>query len=231
MTAAGSERRFAVLLAFLGCWLAVVSARAFFLAGPGRAEAVRRGEEAARYEGVIPPPRGRIVDCGNVPLAWTERYFDLVWIGAEGEVPDDAEWQSLSEILPGLRRFPAAGQAGEEPRLICRKLAVSELLKLEPLVKRDPRLKIVSRLERITVGSPAVRRKLGAVEEIDGLLRGVSGLELEYDALLRGRPGRFRVMLDRCRNWIERSWELLEEPLPGQDVKLSESVAMLEAEE
>ena len=221
------RRRLIVLFVFLGLWLLVVVARAFYLAGPGRAAAIRAGEKLARQEGMIPAPRGRIVDCNRVPLAWTERYFDLYWIGNEGDLPSEDEWRILAELLPAAR-LPE--RHGVEPlQLLYRQLAVSEVLKLEPVVKQSSRLKILSRLERITVNSPAIRHLLGKVEERDGVLCGISGLELEHDARLRGEPGRFEVLLDRYRHWMERSWKLLAEPLPGEDVQLNESVTELEA--
>lgn len=66
----------------------------------------------------------------------------------------------------------------------------------------------------------------------DGLeLRGVSGLEKEFDFLLRGTPGRYRVMLDRARNWVESSWKLETEPVPGHEVRLFRTVDELEREE
>ena len=220
------RRRLIVLFVFLGLWLLAVVARAFYLAGPGREAAIQAGEKIARQEGTIPAPRGRIVDCNRVPLAWTERYFDLYWIGNEGDLPNEDEWKILAELLPAAR-LPE--RHGVEPfQLIYRQLAVSEVLKLEPVVKQSSRLKILSRLERITVNSPAVRRLLGKVEERDGVLCGISGLELKYDARLRGAAGRFEVLLDRYRHWMERSWKLLAEPIPGEDVQLNESVTELE---
>ena len=125
--------------------------------------------------------------------------------------------EALEELMELLRGLPGVGRRS------------AERMALQFYSWDETRLKILSRLERITVNSPAVRHLLGKVEERDGVLCGISGLELEHDARLRGEPGRFEVLLDRYRHWMERSWKLLAEPLPGEDVQLNESVTELEA--
>ena len=49
---------------------------------------------------------------------------------------------------------------------------------------------------------------------------GVSGAEAAHDVLLRGRPGRYRVLLDRTGSWIPGTWRRLSELRPGYDVYL-----------
>ncbi len=221
------NRRLIILFGFFGVWLAVALSRSVHFAVEGVIKkALEIEAQFAVQEGALAPPRGRIVDCNNVPLAWTERYFDLYWIAGDGEEADPEEWNLLREILPEVQLPEIHG--AEARQLLRRRLAVSEVLKLETLVKNSGHLKIVSRLERIAVNSTALRRILGEVEECGGVLCGISGIEEKYDTRLRGKPGRFRVLLDRYHNWIERSWELVEEPIPGEDVKLAESIAELE---
>ena len=136
----------------------------------------------------------------------------------------------MREIVPELEEQPPEpGASGRT--LLRRNLSVDQLLKLEFLVKGNPSLRILPRLERITVSSPRIRSLIGSVTS-DGLeLRGVSGLEKEFDFLLRGTPGRYRVMLDRARNWVESSWKLETEPVPGHEVRLFRTVDELEREE
>ena len=86
----------------------------------------------------------------------------------------------------------------------------------------------MQRWERMTVSSLRIRRRLGTVMLLEGELVGQSGLELEFDSLLRGKAGEFRVLLDRYRNWIPESWELLRNPVPGRDIKLNVAAEELE---
>ena len=184
----------------------------------------------ATSRGIIPPVRGRIVDRDGVPLAWNEKYFDLYYIPAGSGRIAASRWEALREIVPELEEQPPEpGVSGRT--LLRRNLSVDQLLKLEFLVKGNPSLRILPRLERITVSSPRIRSLIGSVTS-DGLeLRGVSGLEKEFDFLLRGTPGRYRVMLDRARNWVESSWKLETEPVPGHEVRLFRTVDELEREE
>ena len=74
--------------------------------------------------------------------------------------------------------------------------------------------------ERIAVNIPEVREKIGATQLKNGELYGVSGWEKSYDTLLRGTPGKYEVMLDRRRRWIDSSWKLVTPAVPGKDVKV-----------
>lgn len=219
------SRRSAILFAVLALWALAALVRGFWLAGPASGHYIREGEKQARSYGRIPAPRGRILDSRGVPLAWSERYFDLFWQGRAGEVPGEEILIQLRAIVPDAAA-PSAESNGRE--LLRRGLSPDQIRQLESLVKSGNGFRIVPRWERITVSSRWIRRRVGAVELRGGELVGVSGLELEFDALLRGRAGEFRVLLDRYRNWIPESWELLRPPEPGRDIKLNFEAEMLE---
>lgn len=218
-----SGRRSAILFALLALWALIALARGFWLAGPASERYIREGEKLARSHGRIPAARGRILDCDGVPLAWSERYFDLCWQG--GLPPEEGVLAQLRAIVPEAA-VPAAGTGGGD--LLYRGLSPDRIRRLESLVKSGVGFRIVPRWERITVSSVQIRRRLGAVELRGGELVGVSGLELQFDSLLRGKAGEFRVLLDRYRNWIPESWELLCPPEPGRDIKLNVAAEMLE---
>lgn len=218
-------RRSAILFAVLALWALIALARGFQLAGPAAEHYIREGEKLARSRGWIPAPRGRILDCDGVPLAWSERYFDLCWEGTAGAPPDAEVLDRLRAVVPEAV-LPTAETGARE--LLFRGLSPDRIRRLESLVKSGAGFRIVQRWERITVSSVRIRRRLGAVELRDGEQVGISGLELEFDSLLRGKAGEFRVLLDRCRNWIPESWELLRPPVPGRDIKLNVGAEMLE---
>ena len=52
------------------------------------------------------------------------------------------------------------------------------------------------------------------------MMRGIDGWEREFDERLRGRPGIFRVMLDRSGNWVSGTLEVIRKPEHGEDVRL-----------
>ncbi len=212
--------RSAILLAFFGVWSLVAVVRAFYLAGPGRERFIEIGEKIAAYEGVLPAPRGRILDRGGVPLAWSERYFDLQQVSGVSSV----DRERLRAVLPQVEVPAFRG----EKTVLKRGLSPDEILALEPVVKGSGAFRIVSRSERLTVSSVGIRRLLGGVELRDGVQVGISGLEADYNAALTGHSGRFRVLLDRYRNWIGSSWTLLERPVPGRDIQLDRTAEMLD---
>ncbi len=207
-------------------WCLIAAGRAWYLAGPAREHYLALGEAMASSEGNIPAVRGRILDRNGVPLAWNEKHFDLYYIPEGSGRIAVSRWEALCEVVPDLGRPPEPGGSGRT--LLRRNLTVEQLLKLEFIVKGNPSLRIVPRLERVTVSSPEIRALIGRVEAAGAELNGVSGLELEFDGPLRGTPGRYRVMLDRARNWVESSWKLEAEPVPGEEIRLSRSAEELE---
>lgn len=220
-----SGKRAWILFSLLALWALIAVGRGFWLAGPAAERYIREGEKLARVHGRIPAPRGRILDCNGVPLAWSERYFDLCWQGRRRELPEEGVLQQLQRIVPEAA-LPVA--KSDEAELLCRGISPDRLRRLEPLVKAGKGFRIVQRWERMTVSSLRIRRRLGTVMLLEGELVGQSGLELEFDSLLRGKAGEFRVLLDRYRNWIPESWELLRNPVPGRDIKLNVAAEELE---
>ena len=205
--------RFRLLVLFFAVWAIAAAARAAYLAGPASGRFIALGEAIARREPVLPASRGRILDRDGVPLAWDERYYDL-YSDLGSEAPGRQERSALRRI------FGMAEPAPEADGLLRRNLTARELLELETPIRHGARLRIVPRIERITVGSLRVRARLGRVAERDGARVGVSGFEEQFDAELRGRDGRARVLLDRWRGWVPSSWEGLSHPVPGKDVRL-----------
>lgn len=201
---------------FFAVCTCAVGVRHFQLAGPGREHYLEAGKKIAMVQGVYYPPRARLLDAKRTPLAWSERYFDLVW--QEPAAPPTRL----------VRRLTAAMKMNIEPEkamdgktwILRRDLTPDELLTAAPILRRHPALAIRSRLERIAVNIPEVREKLGETRDINGCLTGISGWEKEYDTILRGTPGKYEVMLDRRRRWIDTTWQLTTHAVPGLDVVL-----------
>lgn len=178
------------------------------IAGPAR-ERILADAGFATVKRLFYPVRARILDAAGRPLAWTERRFDLVQRG-EGELP--AELAAAVAAAIGPLEEDGSG-------LLRRDLSVSELMELEPLLRRSDELTVTPRLERLYAGPPELRRIVGEVTVIDGVQRGISGLEAEHDRDLVGMPGEYQVMIDRRGLWAAGSWRMLSDPVPATDVR------------
>lgn len=186
------------------------------LAGPRRTYYLEAGKKIAMVKSNYYPPRARLLDAAGTPLAWSERYFDLVW--RESSPPQ----AKLLRKIAGEVGFPLELEqeiAGKN-WILRRDLTPEELLKTAPVLRKHPSLAVHSRLERIVVNIASVREKAGRTVLRDGELQGISGWEKEYDAQLRGTPGKYEVMLDRRRQWIDSTWKLTTPAIPGKDVKV-----------
>jgi cell division protein FtsI (penicillin-binding protein 3) len=176
---------------------------------------------ASIYEGVIPAKRGRLLDRNGVPLAWSQRRFSLTW-----RVPSDrdaahSELARITSALPGLRvgddGLPGAPGASVT---LSRDLTVSEASALASLCAELGGLSLTGTFVRRHSLAGKGGRQLGRVARVDGTEVGVSGYELTHDAFLRGRPGMFRVMVDKRGQWIPETWEKVRDMRPGYDVYL-----------
>lgn len=195
--------------------LLIIGGRHAYLAGPGGAALRAEAARVACFEGELSAIRGRILTPEGKVAAWSERCYDLIW------VKTSAGPRRTAEVRAALvRRFfsdapdrvPAPG-APVKYELTMRELEAADLLTQE-----YPELDIRLRWERRRgEGGPDV----GSVRQRDGMEQGVSGAELRYDAVLRGTPGRYTVMLDRKGRWIDSTFRIVTPPRAGDDVTLS----------
>lgn len=216
------RNRTAVVVGLLALWLTAAMTRNAFLAGPGRARHLEAGRKIALHTGDFHLPRARLLDRDGVPLAWSEKYFDLVWDAPLALPPPPRIMAMLKVILPGVEHRAFDQPA---PVMLQRNLSPAQLVQLQEALRNCPELKIRVRAERIAVGAPELRARLGETAFDGSRQYGVSGEELRHDAVLAGTPGRYEVMLDRYRNWIDDTWKIIREARPGVDVKLDFSIA------
>ncbi len=209
------RKRCLVLSALLGAWLAAALAMNFTLAGPERETYLDLGRKLALHHAEYYAPRARLLDRDGVPLAWSERYFDLYCLVREEELTPEFRSQ-LERLLGPLPELPPDRQTPWK-----RGLTPSQILSVEKWNANCRILEIRPRLERIRVSlSSELREALGEVRIENGRQVGISGAEKEFDAILTGAPGSYEVMLDRHRNWIPGTWQEQHAPRPGTDVRL-----------
>ncbi len=214
------KRRALFLLFALLLWASVILIRLSQFMVFQRTHYLDAGVEKSWRAGEIPPYRGRILDRQGEPLAWSSRSFAL-----EYAVPSSVDLcrsdleQALHAKLvpPTLSALHLAPLAGEH-FMLAESLSPRETAAALALHRKNPRFHVRHRFIRQYHPDPAVRRLLGSVQTVDGVETGVTGLEKRHDELLRGCPGRYRVMVDRHGRWIMETWEKVMELRPGYDV-------------
>lgn len=211
--------RLSVLVFVFGFWIFLCAALLVRSTVFRRDELREKSEKISWRTGVIPVLRGRILDKSGLPLVWTEMEKDAV-LDALPRSPrlKKAILQAIEEIFPGnTDKDPAL-----LPRVLFRNLTPEQMEKWADLVRRYPSfVSIRTRILRKRVEYLAVRNTVGECDvDENGIQTGVSGLEKEYDPVLAGRPGRFRVMLDRNGRWMSDSLRIEDAGEPGRDVTL-----------
>jgi cell division protein FtsI/penicillin-binding protein 2 len=221
MTGGKFKKRAYMLMAFFCCWTAFITFKYLYYAYWQRDYYLIKGNKLSCREGTYSAGRGRILDCNGIPLAWSERHYDLYIL----DLPNSPEYrQQLVRILKkdlGDLNAPELIDAGV---VIKYDLSPDHLETLRKLIPKHPCLKIKVRLVRRVIEYPEVRNFIGKVKASDKVLRGISGCEKMYDLVLRGKLGKYRIMLDRNKNWIPGTFKQFKEAIPGSDVRLAQSL-------
>ncbi len=213
--------RLIILLIILLSWGGTTAGALFYYSVLHRDKYLALGNRLALREGSYAAPRGRLLDRNGTPLAWTEKYFDLYLVNPQVEqVTHEVLIKEVREVVPDCE----PETVDETTWLLKLNLSPLQMVGLERLLRSYPELKIRPRLERIVVDYPEIRKLIGLVVYDGEAMKGVSGVEKEYDRELAGTPGRYEVMLDRRRNWIPGTWKLLVSAAAGEDVHLKFSV-------
>ena len=217
------HQRARVLLFFLSLWAVLVTAHLFYYSIWAREYYLERGRKLSEKSGIIPARRGRIIDKNQVPLAWNERYYDLHLAPFSG-FPNRHKriFRALRKIIPEI-------EYQENESEICLQANIHPVMQLQcaELIRYFPEIELRSRVKRIYANYPELQAYLGKTENREGILRGISGLEMQYNNSLKGKNGYFTVMADRLGKWIPGTWEEKQKAESGKDLILKESVAKL----
>ena len=174
-------------------------------------------------DGCIPAPRGCILDKNGLPLAWSTRQFAVNWI-VPGQTADaHEEFAILARYLGGNLLLAEAdlGQRVGQSVTLKRDLGPKDVAAVARLQAEVIGLTITSCTVRHQAVDKTIQPRLGEVQTINGREVGISGEEKEHDAMLTGRDGRFRVMVDNEGRWLKNSWQKVLDIRPGYDVYLS----------
>lgn len=211
--------RTGLLLGVMILWAAAAAACLVYYTAIKKNDLMAESSHLAWRSGVLPAPRGRILDADGVALAWTEMYHDLDW---EVMPERPGRWENLRGVLKSEFGFDAP----ENPKLPLRVLANVQpdpqtLERLCRIADAWPELRLTPRLERRRVDYPELAAFLGVCEtDADGVPAGRSGCEERFNRILAGVPGKITVMLDRSGRWIRATQKLDVTPKPGADIRL-----------
>ena len=212
--------RVTILLAFFLFWSFAIVVRLTQFMIFQRDRLITEMEQDASFEGVIPAMRGSLVDADGDLLSWSSRHFTLSW--AADHAPATAP-----TILKALRNAGLEFVSGSDtvggtagPPLNWPNIDPETALALTPTVRRYKSLTLKAYFVRHTVADPALRDMIGDTALVNGVEVGISGAEKKHDALLRGRAGMYRVMLDKNGNWISDTWEQTRSMRAGYTVYL-----------
>jgi len=208
----------AIIVLCLALWAVICIAMFFYYAVIAKTKYIKLGNKIALRELLYYPERSRILDKNDVVLVWSEKYYDLYYNDLTGS-------PKRIEVIYGKVKkiFPYAKKPSSDivHSIMLRKLQPTQILSLEKSIYLFQELQITPRIERKVVDYPKIRAYIGKVKLVRGQLVGISGLEKNYNDILSGTPGKYRIMLDRNKNWIKNSGKSIKLATPGKDIKLN----------
>lgn len=173
-----------------------------------------RAQEQHRRRVVLPAPRGTIYDRNGVPLAASQAAYRVAV--APGEVEDPASLVALLREVLGLSSTEARRAVDRRRRWVVVPGRYDEVVRQRLSGERGVYFEPV--MERLHPHGEVALELLGRVG-VDG--RGLSGLELEFDALLSGQSGEAVVRRNARGEAIPGSLITVAEPVAGHDVYLT----------
>ena len=211
------NKRFTIFLSLSAAILLLLLTRMAMLAGSSgkdyRAESGRISEKTGELSAI----RGRIFDEKENLLVWSERCYDLT---VDTRNMTDQRYRFIRKVYRKIFHGENMPELVPESfQVIKYNLTARELALADELSSRCGEFDVELRWERF---HEKFSHEIGEVRQINGMESGISGLEKEYDHLLRGTPGKFTVMLDRHGKWINQTFRIITPPAAGQDIYLSD---------
>ena len=213
-------KRLRYLLIFFGVWALLAAGRLFYFSVLERDKYISDSTRLAWRVGSIPVVRGKILTADGIPLAWSEYQVRLTLVS----FPEKTERKKA--LLKFIKEEFGKELTGEEklPFTLIQLAEINAFQKLHTLVKPYPDLRCALVMIRKRHPDKSLDGVIGFCRRLeDGTLEGVSGLEKKYETELRGRTGKFRVMLNRYGNFVNATLRIYREALPGKDVTLSQT--------
>ncbi len=208
-----SETRLSIIRIAMILWIAAIGAKLLWLQVKQHDWLLARASHQQQAAIDLSPMRGIIFDRNGDQLARSVAVKSLYASPADIADPAAAA-DTLSDVLDIDRddlykRLTSARAAVA----VKRKLTDEEVAEVGKLGL--PGLRFVNEMKRFYVTGATASHLLGFVDVDE---RGVGGIELSYDKLIRGQGGRLLLNVDALNKSYDHS---VEEPVPGADVTLT----------
>jgi cell division protein FtsI/penicillin-binding protein 2 len=208
-----SETRLSIIRIAMILWIAAIGAKLLWLQVKQHDWLLARAAHQQQAVIDLSPMRGIIFDRNGDQLARSVAVKSLYASPADIADPAAAA-DTLSDVLDIDRddlykRLTSARAAVA----VKRKLTDEEVAEVGKLGL--PGLRFVNEMKRFYVTGATASHLLGFVDVDE---RGVGGIELSYDKLIRGQGGRLLLDVDALNKSYDHS---VEEPVPGADITLT----------
>lgn len=233
------QKRSFIILSFLLFWAFLAVCHIFYYSILQREKYLAESRKIGWKEYCIPPLRGAVRDKNHVVILKTLVRYDLVVTRVHSSLEARKKRREklkkrypafIFEMPPQKNRVKINPEGLYCGMILKKDLSPEEVIFYteEERLNRDFTVKAVLLRECAIKDMPEdVMKKLGIVlPDEDGILRGVCGLEKEYDFLLSGSPGKVKVMLDKYGFWVTETISG-SAPVNGKDLILSVSTEEL----
>lgn len=213
-----------IVMLCLAVWALMCLAMFFYYSVIAKEHYIKLGRRIASRELVYYPERSKILDKNGVVLAWSEKYYDLYYNNLTGS-PKRIEiiYERIQNIFPNAKK-PSCKKFQS---IMLRSLQPKQIVDLKRATYLYQELQIDPRIERKVVDYPNIQIQIGQVKLIKRQFIGISGFEKIYNQALSGTHGRFKIMLDRNKNWIKNSYKSIKLAQKGKDVRLKLTIEEL----
>lgn len=210
------DRRITVIQAVIVIWMMAIGAKLIWLQVKQHDWLFARASRQQQAEIELSPMRGVIFDRNGNELARSVAVKSLYASPAEMSNAGSAA-DTLSKLLDidrdDLYKRLTSGRAAVAVK---RKLDDDEVAGVEKLMRQGmPGLRFINEMKRFYVSGASAAHLLGFVDFDE---RGVGGVELSYDKLIRGQGGRLLLDVDALNKSYDHS---VEDPVPGANVTLT----------
>jgi cell division protein FtsI/penicillin-binding protein 2 len=208
-----SERRGLIIQVFIAVWILVIGAKLIHLQVGDYDRLRARAERQHQAEIELSPTRGVIYDRSGNELARSVEVKSLY--ASPAEIQDANRAADRLSALLDVDREALYRRLTSDAVLVAvkRKLTDDEVSRVQALSL--PGLRFLEEMKRFYVSGQAAAHILGFVD-IDE--RGLGGIELAYDKLVRGQGGRLVMDVDALNKSYDHS---LEKSVPGADIQLT----------
>ncbi|MEK6325502.1 MAG: penicillin-binding protein [Acidobacteriota bacterium] len=208
-----SDGRITVIQVAIIVWMMVIGAKLLWLQVRQHDWLLARASNQQQAAIDLSPMRGVIYDRNGNELARSVAVKSLY--ASPGDITDPGRIaDALSDVLDidrdDLFKRLTSGRAAVAVK---RKLDDKDVAKVEKLAL--PGLRFVNEMKRFYVSGPRASHLLGFVDVDE---RGVGGIELSCDRVIRGQGGRLLLDVDALNKSYDHS---VEEPVPGANVTLT----------